>query len=345
VRGGWGILRGMLRGTIDRWRFESTLLRDNPLGDPFEREIPVYLPPSYASDEQRRFPVVFVLAGFTGTGRMLLNERAWFEAIDARMDRLIDSGACGEMILILPDCMTRLGGSQYLDSPAHGRYESHVVLELAPAVERRYRTLPAPRHWGVAGKSSGGYGAVVLGFRHPDRFCAVVSHSGDSAFEHCYLPDFAPTVRALDAHEGSIRRFLETFERKPKKSAQDLTAIMTIAMAAAYSPDPAAEMGIALPFRWPSGEIIPHVWQRWLDWDPVRMAERLPDPIRKLRAVLLDCGKSDEYRLYVGARQLAERLRALNVPVEHQEFEDTHMSIEYRYDTSLPFLWNALRPE
>jgi enterochelin esterase family protein len=245
----------------------------------------------------------------------------------------------------MPDGMTRLGGSQYLDSPAHGRYETHVAVELAAAVEARYRTLPAPRHWGVAGKSSGGYGAAVLGFRHPDRFSALASHSGDSAFEHCYLPDFAPTVRALDNHDGSIRGFVEAFEKKPKKSSQDMTAIMTIAMAAAYSPDAACELGIALPFRWPNGDIVPDVWQRWLDWDPVRLCARMGDSVRKLRAVFLDCGKSVEFRLYVGARQLAERLRSLGVAVRHEEFEDSHMSIEYRYDTSLPFLWDALRPE
>jgi enterochelin esterase family protein len=334
----------MRRGSIDRWRFPSELLRDNPLQDPGEREIPVYLPPSYASGEGR-FPVVLVLAGYTGTGRMLLNERTWVDALDARMDRLIASGACGEMILVLPDCMTRLGGSQYLDSPAHGRYESYLVEELCPAVERRYRTLPAPRHWGVAGKSSGGYGALVLGFRHPDRFSALASHSGDAAFEHCYLPDFAATVRALDAHRGSIAAFLRAFERKPKKSPEDMTAINIIAMAAAYSPDPSAEMGIALPFRWPSGEVVQDVWRRWLEWDPVRMVERHSDRIRGLRAVFLDCGLRDEYRLYVGARQLAERLRALGVELRHEEFEDTHMSIEYRWDVSLPFLWSALRPD
>ena len=334
-----------MRGTIDRWRFDSVLLRDNPLGDPSEREIPVYLPPSYASDGRRRFPVVLVLAGYTGTGRMLLNERTWVDALDARMDRLIDAGSCGEMILVMPDCMTRLGGSQYLDSPAHGRYESYLVDELLPAIERRYRTLPSPRHFGVAGKSSGGYGALVLAFRHPDRFAAAASHSGDSAFEHCYLPDFAPTVRALDAHQGSIARFLEAFERKPKKSSEEMTAIMTIAMAAAYSPDPSAELGIALPFSWPTGEIVPEVWRRWLDWDPVRMAERMGEQIRGLRAVFLDCGLRDEFRLYLGARQVAARLRALGVEVRHEEFDDTHMSIEYRYDASLPFLYNALRPD
>jgi hypothetical protein len=120
---------------------------------------------------------------------------------------------------------------------------------------------------------------------------------------------------------------------------------MTIAMAAAYSPDPSGEMGIALPFHWPTGEIVEPVWQRWLEMDPVRLAQRRGDAIRELRAVFLDCGKSDEFRLYVGARILAERLRALGVNVHHEEFEDTHMSIEYRYDVSLPFLWNALRPE
>jgi len=335
----------MKRGTVDRWRFESALLRGNPLGDPWVRETPVYLPPSYHADEKRRFPVVFVLAGFTGTGRMLLGEKAWVEALDARMDRLIHTGAAGEMILVMPDCFTRLGGSQYLDSPAQGPYESYLVEEMIPAMQKRYRTLQCPRHFGIAGKSSGGYGALVLGFRRPDRFSAVASHSGDSAFEHCYLPDFAPTVRALDPHDGSIARFVEAFDRKVKKSSSDVHALMTIAMAAAYSPDPDAEMGIALPFRWPNGEIVRETWQRWLEWDPVNMADRLAERVRRLRAILVECGSRDEYRLYLGARQLAAKLQALGVNVRHEEFEDDHRSIEYRYDVSLPFLWEALRPD
>src|SRR5262245_22834077 len=109
---------------------ESETLRGNAAGDPHVRTVPIYLPPSYTLAAGRRYPVCFVLTGFTGRGRMLLNDGPWAPPLDQRMDRLIADGRCGEMILVMPDCFTRYGGSQYLDSSATGRYETHLVREL-----------------------------------------------------------------------------------------------------------------------------------------------------------------------------------------------------------------------
>ena len=179
----------MERGTVVLERFESTALRGNPAGDPHVRDVPVYLPPSYAREPGRRYPVVFVLSGFTGRGRMLPNDNPWSPALHDWMDAMVASGACSEMILAMPDAFTRFGGSQYLDSSATGRYETHVVEELVAMVDARYRTLPGRDHRGVAGKSSGGYGALVLGMRHADVFGAVACHSGDMCFDYCYRGD------------------------------------------------------------------------------------------------------------------------------------------------------------
>src|SRR5439155_8505143 len=110
-------------------RIDSEMLRDNAPGDPSSRTVPVYLPPSYDRDAMRRFPVVYVLTGFTGRGRMLLNDNLWSPPLDHRMDALIAAG-CPEAILVMPDCATRYGGSQYLDSSATGRYATHLVGEL-----------------------------------------------------------------------------------------------------------------------------------------------------------------------------------------------------------------------
>src|SRR5882762_4980553 len=175
----------MQPGRVEWLRFESKALEGNAPGDPHERTVPVYLPPSYDADATRRFPVVYVLAGFTGRGRMLLNDNLWNAPLDVRMDALV-AGGCGEMILVMPDCATRYGGSQYLDSSATGPYETHLVTELVPFIDGRYRTLAVAAHRGVAGKSSGGYGALVQGMRHPEVFGAVACHSGDMYFEYCY---------------------------------------------------------------------------------------------------------------------------------------------------------------
>src|SRR2546430_17144575 len=113
----------MPSGRIETLRHDSRLLAGNPLGDPSAREVIAYLPPSY--DGKRRFPVIHLLAGFTGNGRQMLNASPWTPSLNERWDRAIAAGAA-EAIVVLPDCFTRYGGSQYVDSPAIGAYASYV---------------------------------------------------------------------------------------------------------------------------------------------------------------------------------------------------------------------------
>ena len=136
----------MAHGRVMIETFESQVLRGNAAGDPHVRRVPVWLPPSYDAAPARRYPVVFLLTGFMGRGRMLLNDGPWSPSLDDRMDALITAGSCDEMILVMPDCFTRYGGSQYLNSSATGRYEDHVVLELVTHVDRSYRTLADRDH-------------------------------------------------------------------------------------------------------------------------------------------------------------------------------------------------------
>ena len=332
----------MTTGRIEVLRFESDVLRGNPCGDPHVRRIPVYLPPSYDREGARRYPVVFVLTGFTGRGRMLLNDNPWSPALDDRMDRLIESGASGEMILVMPDCFTRYGGSQYLNSSATGRYEDHLIEELAPFVDRSFRTLAAREHRGVMGKSSGGYGALVLGMRHPGVFGAVACHSGDLCFDYCYRAD-VPKFCSRVQEAGGLEPWFERFQSKLQKGHDELTALNILAMAAAYSPRPeTAPFGIDLPCDLETGAFREDVWRRWLEHDPLHLLERHADALRSMRLLFLDCGTRDEWNLHLGARLFHRRLEALKIPHVHQEFEDGHMNITYRYDVSLPLLSRAL---
>ncbi len=321
----------------------SEVLRGNALGDPTVRRVPVYLPPGYDAEGERRYPVVYVLTGFTGRGLMLLNDAAWDENIQDRMDRLIKEGKCQPMILVMPDCFTRLGGSQYLNSTATGRYEDHVIDELVPFVDARYRTLPQAEHRGVCGKSSGGYGSVVLAMRHPDVFGAFACHSGDMYFELCYKPDFPKYLQGVTKHGGMEAVIAAPQNIHPR--GRDVFDILNIAaMAAAYSPNPDNPRGFDLPFDEYTGELKPEVWARWLEWDPVYMIERYADNLRKLKLIFLDCGTKDEFNLQYGARIFVERLRRHGIVdrVRHEEFDDGHMNIQYRYDVSLPALSEAL---
>ena len=115
-----------MNGSIEVLRHSSQVLTGNRLGDPTQREVWCYLPPGYRESKER-YPVIYFLSGFTGTGRMLFNYDPWIESMDRRLDRLIAEGSMPPVICVLPDCFTRLGGSQYVNSTATGRYEDRLV--------------------------------------------------------------------------------------------------------------------------------------------------------------------------------------------------------------------------
>ena len=334
--------RDNARGRVIVEQVTSDVLRGNAAGDPHVRDVPVYLPPSYDRDPSRRYPVVLVLSGFTGRGRMQLNDNPWSPSLPDRMDAMIAAGTCGEMILVMPDCFTRFGGSQYIDSSATGRYETHLVAELVPWADARFRTLASRDHRGIAGKSSGGYGALVHGMRHADVFGAVVCHSGDACFDYCYRGDLPKFCSAIQ-HAGGLAAWLKGFERAIHKKHDDIAVLNILGMAANYSPNPATPpFGIDLPVDLETGVFRPEVWERWLAHDPLQMAGSHVDALRSLRLLFIDCGTRDEFHLHLGARMLYRRVRELAVAHHHEEFEDGHLNIGYRYETSLPRVARAL---
>ncbi len=328
-----------VEGTIIIEDFESPALRGNRLGDPSRREIPVYLPPGYEAEGSRRYPVIYWLHGFIGVGYSAINRTMWVLSLPELMDRVIRAGA-PPAILVMPDGSTRYGGSQYLNSPATGRYEDYIIQDLVPYIDRKYRTKAGAAHRGVDGKSSGGYGALVLAMRHPEVFGGVASHSGDMYFESAYKPFFWKAINEINKH-GGLDEFLRAFEAMPKKSRSATEALMmAVAMAMAYSPH--ADGSYELPFDLTTGQINDAVWGRWLQWDPVYMVERYADGLRRMKLVYVECGAKDEWNLQFGARLLHQRLTGLGITHEHQEFDDDHGSINYRYVESLRRLATAL---
>jgi enterochelin esterase family protein len=331
---------GMVRratGTVVHERVASEALRGNPLGDPHERDAFVYLPPGYARGGERRHPTVVVLTGFTGKGAMPFHVQAFGEALHERLDRLLGEGRIPPLVVAVPDCFTALGGSQYVDSPAVGRYETFVVKEFVPWLDATFRTAPAARRRAVCGKSSGGYGALMLAMRHPDVFGALASHSGDAYFDYCYRFDFVKCWNALRA-AGGVEKWLRAFRAKPRATSDDVGVLNIVAMAACYSPNADAPGGFDLPFDAETGEEDAAVMARWRRHDPVVACRRHAAALRRLRGIYLDCGLRDEFQLQVGTRILAKRLRELGLDPVHEEFDDGHMSISYRYDRSFPFL-------
>ncbi len=326
--------------------FDSPALCGNPLNDPSLRRIPVYLPPSYADHPEKRYPVVYLLHGFTGNSEMWLNVNTFFTpTVPQRYERLITSGEIGEMILVFPDGYTGLGGSQYLNSIATGRYEDYIIQDLIPYIDAKYRTIGTREGRGVVGKSSGGYGAIRLAMLHPEAFAAMGSHAGDLYFEYCYKPDFPKVVNALAKYihaPNPVGEFLTEFAQADQKKDVDVINIM--AMASCYSPLEGFEPSFELPFDLKTGEMKPKVWQRWLEHDPVYMLEKpeYVEALRQYKLIYLDAGIRDEFFLHLGARIFVERLKKLDIPYHHEEFDAGHMNINYRYDTSLAHIWRAI---
>lgn len=327
----------MLAGEIITTVLESEALRGNPLGDPHIRELPVYLPPGRRSG----LPVVAVLAGFTGVGASALKGTPWEPSFPQRYERLLEAGQAEPCAFLFPDAFTRFGGSQYMNSSATGRYEDYLVDEVFAFAESEYGVGGSAHRRGLLGKSSGGFGAFHVAMNRPERFRAIASHSGDAYFEMAYKPDFPRLLAMLEQH-GSIMEFLDAFEDAPKKTTPLILAMNVLAMAAAYSPDSDEPLGLALPFDLRTGRLRERVWERWLEHDPVEMASTRAEALLDYALVFLDAGLRDEYHLQYGTRQLVDVLREKGVDVHHEEFDDGHMGVSYRYERSIPLMTQAL---
>ena len=334
------------------WRYEgagrfeehvlvSEALRGNPLGDPHERPLWVYLPPGY--DESRRYPSIYVIQGYTGQLDMWRNRSPFgAQTYPELCDGVFASGEVPPAIVVWVDAWTKLGGSQFLDSPAIGGYHTYLCDEVVPWVDARYPTLADAAHRGIQGKSSGGYGAMVTPMLRPELFGGFATHAGDALFEACYAKDFPATARLLrDRYEGSYEGFWDDFLARPLVSRSgDDVLVNTWGMAAAYSADD--DGTVRLPFD-DTGKPLPDVWERWLRWDPVRMVERHADALRRMRAIYVDAGKSDEYYLDLGAEAFRRELERIGVTdVFFELFEGKHGGIVWRYPIALRYLAERL---
>ena len=324
-----------LRGRLDEQVVVSEVLRGNPLGDPHVRPLWVYVPPD-AGD--RELPVIHLIQGFTGQVDMWRNRSALRPNAIELIDELFATPGVPPCLVVMVDCWTSLGGSQFVDSPATGRYHTYLCEEVVPFVDAHYRTLAAPAHRAISGKSSGGYGAMITPMLRPDLFGALATHAGDALFELCYWRDVPDAARALrDTYDGSIDAFLASLRTRPVGTRGDDHVLLNMyAMAACYSAD--ADGTVQLPFD-VNGRMRDDVWQRWLAWDPVRMAPAHADALRSLRAVYIDAGTRDEFFLDLGAIAFRDALAAVGVSdVRFELFEGGHMSIEYRYPIALRHL-------
>jgi hypothetical protein len=332
-----------LAGRYDEHVLESRALRGNALGDPDRRPLWVYVPPEYEDEPERRYPSVYMIQGLTGQLDMWRNRPPMRPTFPELADLGVASGEIPPCVVVWVDCWTSLGGSQFLDSPGTGNYLTYLCDEVVPWVDARYRTLAERDHRGIAGKSSGGYGAMVVPMLREDLFGGLATHAGDALFEACYLPDFRASVRALrDDYGGSFERFWDDFRSRPAFSKEsDHHLLNDWCMAACYSADP--DGTVRLPYDQATGQLVPEVWERWLALDPVRMVPHHADALGSMRAIYVDAGKRDEYFLDLGAEAYRRALESIGVTdVAFELFDAGHGAIEYRYPLGLRYLAERL---
>ena len=334
-----------LAGRLDKLTITSGLLRANPLSDPYDRPLWVYLPPGY-DDGADRFPCVYMLHGYGGSVASWENRPVYGRPFPELADQAFASGRAEPAVVVFVDGWTRYGGSQYIDSAGTGRYLSYLCDEIVPYVDGVYRTMAARDHRAVIGKSSGGFGALVAAMLRPDVFGGCASHAGDALYESLYLPWMPRIVRALGGYDGDIMVWWRDFqERMPDVSPDERALELALGVSACFSP---GTDGVPqLPVDTATGEIREDIWRKWLAWDPVRMIPDHAEQLRSLRGIWIDAGSADEFFLDLGAKAMRRALLEIGLPDAPLHFDIVqgadHEAIGRRQISSLCWLTGKLR--
>jgi len=312
-----------IEGRLERFSFSSDNL-ENQLGDPTLREVLVHIP------QGLKFPApcIIYLSPYTGTGMTRANWRAFSETLPQRHERLVREGKMEGAILVMPDTFTSLGGNQFLDTPVMGNWGKWLADDLRNELSARYEISG----FGLVGKSSGGYGAIVRAM-FDDCWQAVACHSGDMGFDAMFRADLLATNTRLQL-KGGGEAFLQYVRDAGSLSGDSFHDLMMIGMGASYDP----QNWKSLPLDERTGVIDEEAFSRWKNWDPLELIETH----QNLPPLWLDCGNADQYNIQYGMRRFCDRLKELDIEHEWEEFDGTHSGIDHRLDLSLPWLVSNL---
>ncbi len=297
-----------LKGTLERIKVHGVSLEGNLEGDSPDRDVSIYLPPSYSSNPGRRYPVLYILHGFTDTDARWFGLVQHFVNVPVAMEATLANGRAREMILVMPNAYTRYAGSFYGSSPTTGDWETFVTRELVSYIDGHYRTLRATASRGLAGHSMGGYGAIRLAMKHPEVYSSVYAMSS------CCLNQATPTPEIIQNAEAV--QSLEDFN----KASFGVKAV--IAVAAAWSPNPKTAPYFDLPLK--DGQLQPSVIAEWHANSPVAMVSQYAASLKKFSALALDIGLQDG--LLAGNQMLDRLLNDLSVPHTFETYEGTHVN-------------------
>jgi S-formylglutathione hydrolase FrmB len=304
---------GIPSGTVERVTVHGKSLEGNLAGDSPDRSVSIYLPPGYATTTGRRYPVIYLLHGFTDSDDRWYGRVQHFINVPQVVDRALASGS-KDAIVVMPNALTKSGGSMYSSSVTTGDWEIYIARELVSYVDTHYRTIANVSGRGLAGHSMGGYGALRIGMKYPDVFAAVYALS-----PCCMISNMTPQagLERGGPTPDSIRSFEEL-----EKASFGLKAQM--ASAAAWSPNPKnPPFFIDLPMR--NGEFQPLVAARWAANAPLAMVDQYIGNLKRLRAIAFDAGDMDE-PIATTVRTLDGMLNGYGLPHTFEIYTGNHVN-------------------
>lgn len=290
-------------GTVERIKVASPSLEGNLQGNATDRDVVVYLPPSYAADSDRRYPVVYQLHGW------LPSAEVWSGMIDLEQgaNMVIASGSAREMIVVVPDALTIFEGSMYSTSVTTGDFEGFIVRDLVDYIDSRYRTIPARASRGLSGHSMGGYGTVRLAMKYPELYSSFYAMSS------CCL---APYV----ADDAGNRAAAEIATLEEADAAAVFTKV-PLSLAAAWSPNP-NKPPLYFDFPLQDGEVQPLIIAKWNANVPLAMIDQYVWNLRRYNAIGLEVGLQDG--LLDSNRQLHQVLTEYGIEHSFETYEGDH---------------------
>jgi S-formylglutathione hydrolase len=301
------------QGTLVIDSVSSPGLRANVVADNPTRRVLVYLPPSYVRDPTRRYPVLYLLHGATSTPEEWLNGVYQGMNLQLTLDSLIAAVAIPEFIVVMPDANNALEADWYANSPATGNWQDFVVQDLVVHIDRHYRTDANSHRRALVGHSMGGFGALAIGFEHPNVFGFVYAISPCCIGFVGRLAPSGPVWPALSAVTSW-------------KTAPDQVRLV-VGMAAALDgsrSDP--RLFSELPFESRNGTMVPNpaVQSRWLARMPPELASAMVRRGEHAPTIHLEAG-SQEAGILEGIRLLRGRLDSLRISYADTTFAGGHI--------------------
>lgn len=315
------LVNSRLTGCLETHTIASHALRGNALSDPADRPVLVYTPPAYERDGARLWPTYYVLHGSTITVDSWLDTASTF--ID-ELDQAIAAGTPGSVVVFV-DAWTSVGGSQYLDSPLTGRYQTYVAHDVVRWVESHYRVIVSPASRAISGHSSGGFGALNLAINRPDLFSVAVAHSPDTTVESAALSTLLPALRVLNSRfDGSVDSFFHAHESVASMDELDLAVLDQVMLATCYERLAAGSENPRLLFDPASGRLQSGVLEAWRQLDLLSQFGARRSSAGQLTSIYLDVGDCDEFYSDLGCQSTTAAALALGFPAQLITFAGGH---------------------